>query len=228
MVRNFYKLKFIYKNLSIFTFVIIPEISVITAVYNRESYLKRAIKSLLKQTFTSWELIAIDDGSTDKSLKILTDFQDNYNNIKVVSQNHKKLSESKNTGINLSRGKYITFLDSDDEFLPTHLETRYNYMNNHPDVDLIHGGVTIIGDSFVADRNNRNKMITLYSCVIGGTFFGKRKVFKTLGGFNNITYSEDSEFLERALKIFNVTKVIYPTYIYHRETPDSITNRLLL
>ena len=67
-----------------------PEISVITAVYNRESYLNRAINSLLKQTFESWELIAVDDGSTDQSLKILTGFQENYKNIKVASQNHKK------------------------------------------------------------------------------------------------------------------------------------------
>ncbi|MCW8994648.1 MAG: glycosyltransferase, partial [Psychromonas sp.] len=152
----------------------------------------------------------------------------NYENIKVVTQNHKNSSESKNTGIKLSQGKYITFLDSDDEFLPSHLETRYNYMISHPEIDLLHGGVTIIGDSFVADRNDPNKMITLYNCVIGGTFFGKRKVFQTLGGFNDITYGEDAEFLERAQKIFKVKKVIYPTYIYHRETPDSITNKLLL
>ncbi|MCW8816825.1 MAG: glycosyltransferase family 2 protein [Ignavibacteriaceae bacterium] len=205
-----------------------PEISVVTAVYNRESYISRAVKSLLKQTFTPWELIAINDGSTDESLKILTGFQNNYENIKVVTQNHKNSSESKNTGIKLSQGKYITFLDSDDEFLPSHLETRYNYMISHPEIDLLHGGVTIIGDSFVADRNDPNKMITLYNCVIGGTFFGKRKVFQTLGGFNDITYGEDAEFLERAQKIFKVKKVIYPTYIYHRETPDSITNKLLL
>jgi glycosyltransferase involved in cell wall biosynthesis len=205
-----------------------PEISVITAVYNREAYLSRAINSLLKQTFTSWELIAIDDGSTDESLKILIGFQDNNKNIKVFTQEHKNLSLSRNRGLNLSVGNFITFLDSDDEFLPSHLETRYNYMISHPEIDLLHGGVTIIGDSFVVDKNDRNKMITLYNCVIGGTFFGKSKVFQTLGGFNDITYGEDSEFLERALKIFNVEKVIYPTYIYHRETPDSITNKLLL
>lgn len=205
-----------------------PEISVITAVYNREAYLSRAINSLLKQTFTSWELIAIDDGSTDESLKILIGFQDNNKNIKVFTQEHKNLSLSRNRGLNLSVGNFITFLDSDDEFLPSHLETRYNYMNSHPEIDLVHGGVTIIGNSFVADKNDRNKMITLYNCVIGGTFFGKRKVFQTLGGFNEIIYSEDSEFLDRALKIFNVEKIIYPTYIYHRETPDSITNKLLL
>ena len=205
-----------------------PEISVITAVYNRDYVISRAINSLLRQTINSWELIAINDGSEDDTLRVLKEFEQNHTNIRVINQKHKNLSESRNRGIKTSIGNYITFLDSDDEFLPTHLETRYNYLINHPDVDLIHGGVTIIGDSFVADRYDRNKMITLYNCVIGGTLFGKREVFQTLGGFNNITYSEDSEFLERALKIFNVKKVIYPTYIYHRETPDSITNKLLL
>lgn len=203
-----------------------PEISVITCVYNRESYIQRAINSLLKQTFTSWELIAIDDGSTDKSLKILTGFQNTYENIKVITQKNQNPSQSKNTGIKSSKGKYITFLDSDDEFLPSHLETRYNYMNTHPEIDIIHGGFTIIGDAFVTDRNNYKKMIPLYECVIGGTFFSKRKVFQSLGGFNDIFYSDDWEFLERALKIFKVEKVIYPTYIYHRETPDSITNKI--
>ena len=203
-----------------------PEISVITCVYNRESYIERAINSLLKQTFTSWELISIDAGSTDESLNILKSFQNNYENIKVLTQKNQNPSKSKNTGIKSSRGKYITFLDSDDEFLPSHLKTRYNYMNTHPEIDIIHGGVTIIGDAFVADRNNHQKMTPLYECVIGGTFFGKRKVFQTLGGFNDILYSDDWEFLERALKIFKVEKVIYPTYIYHRETPDSITNKI--
>ena len=204
------------------------EISVITAVYNRDYVISRAINSLLKQTVNSWELIAINDGSEDDTLRVLKEFEQNHTNIRVINQKHKNLSESRNRGIKTSVGNFITFLDSDDEFLPTHLETRYNYLINHPDVDLIHGGVTIIGDSFVADRYDRNKMITLYNCVIGGTLFGKRQVFRTLDGFNNITYSEDSEFLERSLKIFNVKKVIYPTYIYHRETPDSITNKLLL
>ena len=99
-------------------------------------------------------------------------------------------------------------------------------MIKHPETDLIHGGVNIIGDVFVADRNDNKKMIPLYECVIGGTFFGKREVFEQLRGFNNIPYSEDFEFLERALKIFKVEKVYYPTYIYHRDTMDSITNKI--
>ena len=202
------------------------EISVIMAVYNRELVISRAINSLLKQTFKNWELIVVNDGSEDATLEILKGYKSNYNNIRVINQDHKNLSESRNRGIAASIGKFITFLDSDDEVLPRHLEARYNYMINHPETDLIHGGVTIIGDAFVADRNDKKKMIPIYDCVIGGTFFGKREVFEQLSGFNNLPYSEDFEFLERALKIFRVEKVIYPTYIYHRDTPNSITNRI--
>ena len=204
-----------------------PEISVIMAVYNRELVISRAINSLLKQTLNNWELIAVNDGSEDGTLKILEDYKSNYDKVKVVTQEHKNLSESKNKGIKTSVGNFITFLDSDDELLPRHLEARYNYMINHPDTDLIHGGVIIIGDAFVADRKNKKKMIPLYDCAIGGTFFGKREVFEQIGGFNNIPYSEDFEFLERVSKFFKVEKVIYPTYIYHRETPGSITNKII-
>lgn len=204
-----------------------PEISVIMAVYNRELVISRAINSLLKQTLNNWELIAVNDGSEDGTLKILEDYKSNYDKVKVVTQEHKNLSESKNKGIKTSVGNFITFLDSDDELLPRHLEARYNYMINHPDTDLIHGGVIIIGDAFVADRKNKKKMIPLYDCAIGGTFFGKREVFEQIGGFNNIPYSEDFEFFERVSKFFKVEKVIYPTYIYHRETPGSITNKII-
>ena len=202
------------------------DISVIMATYNRELVISRAINSLLKQTLKNWELIVVNDGSEDNTLEILENYKSNFNNIKVISQKHKNLSESRNRGIQSSMGSFVTFLDSDDEVLPRHLEARYNYMINNPETDLIHGGVTIIGDAFVTDRNDKKKMIPLYDCAIGGTFFGKRKVFEQLGGFNNIPYSEDFEFLERASKSFKVEKVIYPTYIYHRETPNSITNKI--
>lgn len=190
-------------------------------------YIGRALQSLLRQDFTAWELIAVDVGSVDKSFEILINFKKNYKNVIVIHQQHQNLAVGRNTGIKLSRGNFITFLDSDDEYLPSHLASRYNYMTNHPDIDLIHGGIIIEGNPFVVDKYNSNKIVHLSECVIGATFFGKRKVFENLDGFNDV-YSEDSEFLERALKNFKVEKVDYPTYIYHRDTPDSITNKILL
>ena len=201
-----------------------PEVSVILTVYNRAGYLRRCIDSLLAQSFTNWELISIDDGSVDNSHEILKGYESNHKNIKVARHENIKLPLSRNRGISLSSGKFITFLDSDDEYEKDHLLLRVKYMLEHPEIDLIHGGVDIIGHEYVRDKNEPEKFIHLSMCTVGATFFGKKKVFTGLNGFKNIKYSEDSEFLERAEKKFNVKKINFNTYIYHREAPDSITN----
>jgi len=203
------------------------EISVILPVYNRAKYLNRCVDSLLNQTFGNWELIAIDDGSEDNSYEILENYQKSNNNIKIFRQQNMKLPLSRNRGIKESSGRYITFLDSDDEYEKDHLQLRVEYMNGHPEVDLIHGGVKIIGNEYVRDKNDPEKFIHLSQCTIGATFFGKRDVFIKLDGFKNLAYSEDSEFLERAITKFNIEKVNFNTYRYYRDVPDSITNTFL-
>ncbi len=204
--------------------IIVPDVSVVLAVYNGAFYLKRCIDSLLAQSFCNWELIAIDDGSSDNSYDILKQYELKNKNIKVVRQRNMKLPLSRNKGITLSSGKFITFLDSDDSYKKDHLLKRINFMNENPSVDLIHGGVKIVGHKFVRDKNNPGNFIHLSECTIGATLFGKRNVFVDLKGFSNIKYSEDSEFVERAEKFFNVRKVDFKTYIYYRDNPNSITN----
>jgi glycosyltransferase involved in cell wall biosynthesis len=201
-----------------------PEVSVILTVFNREHYLKRCIGSLLGQSFKNWELIAVDDGSEDNSFEVLKDYQFNFPGIQVIRQENIKLPLSRNKGIMVSKGKYITFLDSDDEYTKDHLLKRVEYLDEHPEVDMIHGGVDIIGNEYVRDKNNPLKFIHLSECSIGATFFGRRNVFNILNGFRNLEYSEDSDFLERAEKCFHVKEVHFNTYKYYREAPDSITN----
>ncbi len=204
-----------------------PLISVIMTVYNRQAYIKRAIESVLNQSYDNWEIIAVDDGSRDYSAYLLELYKAFSEKIKVVYQDHKSLPAAKNNGILNSNGSFITFLDSDDEFATDHLNLRIRYLKQNPQVDLLHGGVKVIGNEYVPDRQNSNKLVHLSECTIGATFFGKRKLFIELNGFKEISYSEDSEFLERAERSFNVMKVTFPTYIYHRETPDSITNKIV-
>ncbi|HSD63873.1 MAG TPA: glycosyltransferase family A protein, partial [Ignavibacteriaceae bacterium] len=182
-------------------------VSVILSVYNREKTLKRSINSLLLQTFSDWELIAIDDGSSDDSYKILKYYENQYDNIKVYNQSNSKLAYSRNRGIRLSSGNFITFLDSDDEYKPEHLLLRVNYMLTHSLVDFIHGGVKIVGDEYVRDKDNPYCFIHLSECTIGATFFGKSSVFKELEGFRQNIYSEDSEFLKRVSEKYKVKKV---------------------
>jgi glycosyltransferase involved in cell wall biosynthesis len=206
----------------------LPLVSIIMPVYNRQAYIKRAIDSVLNQSYKEWELITVDDGSQDYSAYLLEIYKANTPKIKVVYQDHKRLPAARNNGIKNSTGNFITFLDSDDEFTADHLELRINYLIENPTIDFIHGGVKIIGNEFVPDKDDPNKLIHLSECTIGATFFGKRNVFFDLDGFKDIKYSEDSEFLERVIKNCNVKKVEFPTYIYYREIPDSITNSIKL
>lgn len=99
-----------------------PKISVIVPVYNKEQYIERTINSILSQTFRDFELIIINDGSTDFSEDIILKMAQYDMRIEYIKQINKGVSAARNTGIQLSKGKYITFLDSDDDYLPTFLE----------------------------------------------------------------------------------------------------------
>lgn len=97
------------------------DISVIIPTYNRESTIKRSIESVVSQTYPVLEILIVDDGSTDETIAVI---EKEYagRNIKIIRQNHKGAQAARNAGIKAARGKYIAFLDSDDEWLPEKLE----------------------------------------------------------------------------------------------------------
>lgn len=204
----------------------IPVCSIIIPTYNREYILERAIKSVLNQTYKNWELIIVDDGSDDRTFSLVNGYLNNSHTIRYVKTKNNGLSIALNIGIKISSGSYCTFLGSDDEYKPEHLEKRIRLLIDNPDTDLIHGGVEIIGNHYVPDKNDTTKKIHLSECVIGGTFFGKTKMFLDLGGFKPDIYSEDSDFYERAKNSYNILHVDFPTYIYHRDLEDSICNSI--
>lgn len=105
-----------------------PVISVIMPVYNAEAYVATAIQSILKQTFESFELIIINDGSEDESEKIISSFKDKR--IVYVYQSNQGQVAASNHGIKLAKGEYIKFVDADDLINREHLELQYKAMNN--------------------------------------------------------------------------------------------------
>lgn len=204
-----------------------PLISVIMLTYNRAQFLDRSIPSFLNQTFKNAELLIIDDGSNDDTFNVVSRYMASYENIRYMRHSNRKIPLSRNVGIKAASGKYIAFLDSDDEYKMDYLEKRIEFMQSHPEVDLVEGGVIIVGDPYVKDKNDLTKKIHLSDCHIGATFFGKAEVFNALGGFDkNILYSEESEFWERAEKRFVLKKYNHPGYIYYRDTPDGICNSI--
>lgn len=204
------------------------EISVILPVYNRKSKIKRAINSVLKQSYEKWELIIVDDGSSDGTEKAVFAYLKKYNNFRYIRHSNIGTALSLNEGIKLAGGKYITFIDSDDEYERNHLLFRINYFRKNKSTDLIHSTCRFIGseaDLFVPDAADTNKLIHLKDCVIGATFFGTSDVFRKLEGFRRV-YSYDSEFLRRAKRKFKIEKIDSPTYIYYRNSKDSVLSKL--
>ena len=208
-----------------------PVVSVIICTYNRQNYLDTCIKSVLSQTYKNWELIIVDDGSTDNTFKVVNNYLEKYAAIKYVKHQNIKLALSRNTGLLLATGSFITFLDSDDSFKENHLQSRLNFMIQNPTIDLIHGGVEVEEEIFVVNYFKPEELISIKDCVLGSTFFGKRNVFFEQNGFNNIHYGEDTDFLKRTENIYNVVRIEEPkTYVYNR-AENSIsknkTNQLL-
>ena len=119
-------------------------ISVIIPVFNQAQYVGRAIKSVLAQTHAKLEILVVDDGSTDESAAAVQGFQDPR--LRYTYQQNAGLSAARNTGLRLSRGEYLSFLDADDEFLPGKLEILLNAFQSNPDLGFVAGQAIPVDD----------------------------------------------------------------------------------
>ena len=129
------------------------KISVIIPVFNAEKFLRECLESLLIQTFTDFEVIVVDDCSTDSSTTIAESFLENFGGrLKIISlpTNTGNASIPRNEGLRFSRGEYIFFMDNDDLLINTALETLYNYAKNYR-TDIVY-----TGQGFICDEDSRN------------------------------------------------------------------------
>ena len=200
-----------------------PFFSIVLPTFNRRRLITRAIESVLAQSFQDLELVIIDDGSQDNTHEVVLPFVHSDARIRYHYAQNRGLALARNLGLQLSTGRYITFIDSDDEYLSSHLRIRAAKLAQHPEIQLLHGGVEIIGDAFVADKFHPERKIHLSECVIGGTFVVRRDLADTLEGFHNIAYGDDSDFFERAVRSGAIVeKISDPTYRYYRDEADSL------
>lgn len=178
-------------------------VSVIIPTYNREKYIQKALDSVFFQSFQDFEVIVIDDGSTDTTKKLLEPLIQ-QEKVKYIYQQNLKVSKARNNGIRNASGKYIALLDSDDYWLdPQKLEKQVNYFENQKDCVLNSGGIIRITENGEViskilnpelDKELRENM--LLSCLFtpSGAMF-KKELWEKIGGFNeNSDLSEDWEF----------------------------------
>ena len=134
-----------------------PEISVIIPVYNGQSYISRCVESILRQTYEDYEILLIDDGSTDSSPIICDKYSTENSKIRVVHKENGGLSDARNMGIKESQGKYITFVDNDDWIEPQMLEKLYDAAKVHAaDIVMCNHQMRYSGDDNKKEAQNEN------------------------------------------------------------------------
>lgn len=179
-----------------------PKISVIVPIYNTEKYLPRCIDSILAQTYTGFELILINDGSTDNSGAICDEYAAKDKRIIVVHKENGGVSSARNQGIKIAKGEWIMFVDSDDYILKKHLQSFFNIDSN---VEFKIGGMETFGNEIISISpisqniirvniiNSNYRYINIYSPC---SKLYKRKIIinNCLKFDKNITVSEDLLF----------------------------------
>ncbi len=194
-----------------------PFFSVIIPLYNKENYIKNTLESVLNQSFKDFEVIIINDGSTDNSLKIVKQLTGDLKNIVIINQKNIGLSATRNKGISIAKGTVIALLDADDIWYETFLNEIYILHNTFPEASLYgtdhyqkYNDNIIFESKKNIDKTLKHKMFiiddffkaNLYHPIITQSNFAfKKSVFKTVKYNENIDYAEDLDFyITSALK----------------------------
>lgn len=202
-----------------------PLFSVITCTYNRAGLITRALESLLAQQCGDWECIIVDDASTDDTPAVVAPYLNGR--IRYEWRQHQGCAMSKNTGIRAARGRYITFLDSDDEYKPGHLRIRMEALSREPDIDLLYSDVEVVGNAWVPDKDDPSRLIPISDCVVGGTFVVRRECALQVGGFPDVALGDDAGFMRKVeAGGYKIKKIASATYVYYRDTPGSLCTDL--
>lgn len=195
-------------------------VSVIVPCYNVEKYIEKGLSSLINQTLKDIEIIVINDGSNDNTLKILNEFRKNDKRIKIIDKKNEGVSAARNIGLKEAKGKYICFMDSDDRLEKDFLEKMYNKISEN-DYDMVACDTYAIYPnkkkyikSNINDNQDEKKLMIDAYTVIWNKIY-KKEIIKDIYFDNSISFCEDVLFLyEVYLKVKKIGSIHEPLYNY--------------
>jgi glycosyltransferase involved in cell wall biosynthesis len=206
-----------------------PKVSIVIPAYNVGKYLPDTLESVWHQTFTDFEVILVDDGSTDNTKEWVSQIKNPR--FKFISQTNQGASAARNRGILASQGEYIAFLDADDLWAPTKLETHVSFLEQNPEVGLVCSWTAMINAQGqptgrllkpVADGNVYRKLLVQNTIDCPSTVI-RRRCFDRVGLFNtSIRYNEDWEMWIRIAKFYQFS-VIKEPLVYYRQHPNNVS-----
>jgi glycosyltransferase involved in cell wall biosynthesis len=185
-----------------------PSVSIIVPAYNVSSYLSATLHSILAQTFTDWETIVVNDGSTDDTEAIARRYAREDARIRVLSKPNGGISSARNTALSASTSEFIAILDGDDIWLPEYLEAQVAILRARPEVDIVTGNGFNLGGSndgeFARPFPDTRPQPTLIDIIADETAIFimsvfRRRVYETIGGFDEtLRTNEDYDYWLRA------------------------------
>ena len=210
-----------------------PLSSVILPVYNSEKYIYSSINSILKQTFTQFELLILNDGSTDASAEIIQSFQDER--IRYFSHENIGLSATLNKGINLSRAPLIARQDADDISHPSRFDLQFTYMENNPDCSLLGTAAQIIDIDKLVNRYfyppkddiDCKFQLAFKNCFVHTSVMIRKSILNKVGSYSTMSdrsFVEDYDLWSR-ISINSKVSNLIDTLVYYRQLPDSLSKQ---
>lgn len=217
----------------------VPDVSILMPCYNAENTLKEALQSITAQTFRNYELVVVDDGSTDESLQLLNEWAERDERIHVISRTHSGIISSLNVGLAGCQADYIARMDADDRSHPERLAEQVAYLDSHPEVvvvscevrgfpqDQVREGFRIYIDwlnSLVTNEQIRREIFIESPLVHPSVVFRKDRIMQ-VGGYEEHLWAEDYDlWLRLYLTEGQFAKV--PKMLFEwREIPDRLTRR---
>ena len=200
-----------------------PKVSVVMPVYNTEKYVGEAIQSILDQTFTDFEFIIIDDGSTDKSWDIIQEYAKKDTRI-IIYQNQKNkwITHTRKKLIDTVKTNYIASMDSDDISLPDRLQLCYDFLSSHPDYSVVSWNNIIIDEQWKrigtrAYSNNIPQIILKKSPISQPSSMFRKDVYTEVWGYDpDLNYAEDYDLWCKIYSKWHGIKNIPQDLIKHR------------